>query len=167
MGRRRQRRKSGEDVELNLTAMLDMAFQLLAFFILTFRPPPVEGQISMRLPPPKPVLADPKSKLDVGQNESKNLPIGYNTLVVSLFADPNGTLAGLSVGETPVQTLPGLDTKLKQIFADKDNPFDQVIVQVEEDVKYEDLMKVVEICASQKLPNGQSLDRLSFVENPK
>ena len=32
--------------------MLDMAFQLLTFFILTFRPAPIEGQISLRLPPP-------------------------------------------------------------------------------------------------------------------
>ena len=167
MGRRRHRRKSGEDVELNLTAMLDMAFQLLAFFCLTFQPPPAEGQISMRLPPPKPVLSDVKSKIDAGQNQSKELPTGLNTLVVSLFADPSGTLSGLSVGETPIPTLPSLDAKLKKIFADKDNPFDQVIVQVQEDVKYEDLMKVIEICASQKLPNGKLLDRLSFVENPK
>ena len=35
--------------------MLDMAFQLLTFFILTFRTVPVEGQINLRLPPPKPI----------------------------------------------------------------------------------------------------------------
>ena len=34
------RQQSSEGVELNVTAMLDMAFQLLAFFILTFRPGP-------------------------------------------------------------------------------------------------------------------------------
>ncbi len=33
--------------------MLDMAFQLLAFFVLTFRQAPLEGQISLRLPPPQ------------------------------------------------------------------------------------------------------------------
>ena len=163
----RRRKRKSDDVELNLAAMLDMAFQLLTFFILTFRPPPAEGQISLRLPPPRPALADPKSKIDVGQNESKDAPKGLNTLVVSLFADPNGNLAGLSVGETPIQTLPGLDTKLQSIFSDKDNPFDQVIVQVGEEVKYDDLMKVIEICAKQKLPNGDTLHSLSFVENPK
>lgn len=166
MGRRRKK-KSSDDVELNLAAMLDMAFQLLTFFILTFRPPPAEGQISLRLPPPRPVLADPKAKIDVGQNESKDAPRGVNTLVVSLFADPNGTLQGLTVGDTPIPTLPGLEAKLEGIFADKDNPFDQVIVQVGEDVKYEDLMKVIELCAKQKLPNGETLHSLSFVENPK
>ncbi len=45
MGRKKKKRRSQSEVELNLAAMLDMAFQLLAFFILTFRPAPLEGQI--------------------------------------------------------------------------------------------------------------------------
>ena len=36
--RRFRRRGSSNVVEINLAAMLDMAFQLLAFFVLTFRP---------------------------------------------------------------------------------------------------------------------------------
>ena len=39
--------RSQGDVELNMAAMLDMAFQLLAFFILTFRPSAVESQVSL------------------------------------------------------------------------------------------------------------------------
>src|SRR5262245_176998 len=50
--RRRHRRGSSQGVQLNLAAMLDMAFQLLAFFILTFRPAPVEGQLAVNMPPP-------------------------------------------------------------------------------------------------------------------
>ena len=41
---------------LNVTAMLDMAFQLLAFFVLTFKPPPAEAQIFLKLPPYQAVL---------------------------------------------------------------------------------------------------------------
>ena len=63
MGRRRKKRRSQSEVELNLAAMLDMAFQLLTFFILTFRPAPIEGQISLRLPPPQ--------ARDVGQGGAK------------------------------------------------------------------------------------------------
>ena len=55
MRRRRHRGRSKHDVELNLAAMLDMAFQLLAFFILTFRPSPVEGELALNLPPPRAV----------------------------------------------------------------------------------------------------------------
>ncbi len=42
MAHKKKKRKQGE-VELNMASMLDMAFQLLTFFILTFRPPPAEG----------------------------------------------------------------------------------------------------------------------------
>ena len=41
MLRYKKKARSHGEVELNMTAMLDMAFQLLAFFILTFHPSPV------------------------------------------------------------------------------------------------------------------------------
>ena len=36
--------------DLPITPMLDMSFQLMAFFVFTFRPSPTEGQIAMSLP---------------------------------------------------------------------------------------------------------------------
>jgi len=47
------RRRQGTDFvepDLPITPMLDMSFQLLAFFIMTFRPAPTEAQIAMTLP---------------------------------------------------------------------------------------------------------------------
>lgn len=38
------------DITLPITPMLDMSFQLLSFFILVFRPLPLEGQMAMHLP---------------------------------------------------------------------------------------------------------------------
>ena len=49
MSRRSQGTESVEP-DLPITPMLDMSFQLLAFFILTFKPAPTEGQIAMTLP---------------------------------------------------------------------------------------------------------------------
>jgi biopolymer transport protein ExbD len=49
----RNRRHQGTDhvdPDLPITPMLDMSFQLLAFFILTFRPQPTEMQILLALP---------------------------------------------------------------------------------------------------------------------
>ncbi len=49
---RRQRMKTEEvEPDLPIIPMLDMSFQLLAFFIITFHPAPTEGQIAMQLPP--------------------------------------------------------------------------------------------------------------------
>src|SRR5208283_3757273 len=97
--RRKRKRRSQSDVELNLAAMLDMAFQLLTFFILTFKPAPVEGQISLRLPPPIPVTA--KGKVEAGQDVTSTEPVkGVNTLTISAFANPGtGDIAALGVGE--------------------------------------------------------------------
>ena len=47
------RRRQGTDhvePDLPITPMLDMSFQLLAFFIMTFKPAPTEGQIALALP---------------------------------------------------------------------------------------------------------------------
>ena len=33
-----------------VTPMLDMTFQLLFFFVITFKPTPIEGQIALYLP---------------------------------------------------------------------------------------------------------------------
>src|SRR5882762_9919615 len=48
-----KRKRSGTDFvepDLPITPMLDMSFQLLAFFIMTFKPAPTEGQIALALP---------------------------------------------------------------------------------------------------------------------
>ena len=40
-----------------IAPMLDMAFQLLTFFVLTYHPAPQEGQFVMNLLPPQPATA--------------------------------------------------------------------------------------------------------------
>jgi biopolymer transport protein ExbD len=50
MSRRRRQATDHVEPDLPITPMLDMSFQLLAFFIMTFKPAPTEGQIAMTLP---------------------------------------------------------------------------------------------------------------------
>jgi biopolymer transport protein ExbD len=48
-----KRKRPGTDFvepDLPITPMLDMSFQLLAFFIMTFKPADTEGQIALALP---------------------------------------------------------------------------------------------------------------------
>jgi biopolymer transport protein ExbD len=152
---------------LNVTAMLDMAFQLLTFFILTFKPAPIEGQISLRLPPPQAVVVT-KNAQKAGSDYNNTNPVqGVNTLTISVFADPKtGAIQSLGVGETQVSGLAALNGKLKEVFADPGNPFDQVIIQVSDACRYDELMKVVDVCTQQVLPDGHKLSKLSFVEVP-
>src|SRR5580698_8484067 len=96
---RKKRRSSGhEEVELNLAAMLDMAFQLLTFFILTFKPAPVEGQINLRMPPPQSITPVAGGK-SAGKDFDNPDPLkGLNTLVIDVAAKPDGTVGSMQAG---------------------------------------------------------------------
>lgn len=167
MRKRRKKRRSQSEVELNLAAMLDVAFQLLTFFILTFRPAPVEGQISLRLPPPQATRVVEGSQQAGGDFANTNPIQGVNTLTISVFADPRtGTVSGLGVGEAQVPGLAALDARLRDVFSDVGNPFDQVIIQVSDSCRYDELMKVIDVCTRQTLPDGKKLSKLSFVGLP-
>jgi biopolymer transport protein ExbD len=155
--------RSGNGVELNVTAMLDMAFQLLAFFVLTFRPAPDEGQISLRLPPPQPIR---------GTSEGPRPPIetqwrqGVETLLLGIGQSPGGAI-DYAVGQTRLASLAALESRLKQAFADPRQPFRQVVLEVEGAVAYEQVLLVVERCTRQKLPDGSPLAKLSLVERTR
>ena len=170
MSRRKKKREQG-NVELNLAAMLDMAFQLLTFFILTFKPSPVEGQVALRLPPPQAIAAkNPANAKQAGNDANDTSPVkGVNTLIITAFARPDGGLVSLAVGESMLgvdKSLRALNDKLQTVFGDPGNPFDQVIIQVAGELRYDDLMRVVEVCTKQTLPDGNKLSKLSFVEMP-
>jgi biopolymer transport protein ExbD len=159
-------KKKEEEVEMNLAAMLDMAFQILTFFILTFKPAPVEGQIQLRMPPPMPAVYIKDAKEKAGDNEANKNPVkALNTLPISVFGSATGKISQIAVGDAVTNEF-GLGEKLKAAFGDSGAGFDQVIVQVGSSVNYESLMKVIGICTQQKLPNGERLSKLSFLELP-
>ena len=72
----------------------------------------------------------------------------------------------MAIGKAKMADLRALDQGLRADFADPDALFDQVIVQVGTSLRYEELMKVMEVCARQKLHSGKKLTKLSFVELP-
>src|SRR5689334_13375278 len=46
----KRKAESAPEVELPITPMLDMAFQLLTFFVFTYHPSALEGQMELTLP---------------------------------------------------------------------------------------------------------------------
>jgi len=165
MSRRRKKHRKQGEVELNLAAMLDMAFQLLTFFILTFKPAPVEGQVQLRMPPAQPITATSGQK--AGSDASNANPVkGLDTLVITALAKDNGDLAQMAVGETSMGSVQALERKLAQVLGDPSLGFEQVVVQVDSRLRYDGLMSVIDVCTRQKLPNGDTLTKLSFVELP-
>ena len=52
---------------------------------------------------------------------------------------------------------------LKKAIGDPACPFRQVVLQVGDDLRYGELLKVVEVCTQQRFANGEELKKLSFV----
>ncbi len=155
-------RKSPPEVELNLAAMLDMAFQILVFFVLTFRPAPVEGQVELRMPPPQARGGEGDAAAGAGTDPLKNL----TTLPIVLIATSDGYLGQIRVAERPAVIDPQLamfHAQLKKLFGDPATPFDQVVIQVGSTMRYDELMRVLDVCSRQRLPGGQRLSKLSIV----
>jgi biopolymer transport protein ExbD len=168
--RRRRRFRSKAEVELNLTSMLDMAFQILAYCIFTFNPSPVEGQLALHLPPAVPltnVAANPPDKAqaaDAGGTTAK-------TLEISVFAEPTGGVTSARVGLRPAFNGPAddanlrkLDKQLRDAFSFEGSPFEQIVIRFAPKLRYEELMKIIDVCMRQKMPDGQALRKISFVE---
>lgn len=166
MRRHRRRKRLQGEVELNLAAMLDMAFQLLTFFILTFKPAPVEGQVSLRLPPPQPVT-NVGGQAQAGDDVNNLDPVAnLDSLVISVVGDSGGNIGSLAIGENNIANVEQLETQLRIVLGDPSTKFEQVILQVGDTLRYEELMRIIDVCSRQVLPNGQKLSKLSFVELP-
>lgn len=87
------RRKGPSDLvepDLPITPMLDMSFQLLAFFIFTFRPAPTEGQLALALPKDE---GGPSTGVP---SPTEDAPTVY---VVRVEATDTGTIAGMTILE--------------------------------------------------------------------
>ncbi len=163
---RRNRRHVDGDVQLNMAAMLDMAFQLLAFFILTYQPGKVEGCISVRMPPASPVTRPDTSGGAQNPNDATALA-GAVSLQITVTANKEGGIGGIRVGEhAPVTDLGELEQKLRSITKVSESPFDQVLLKVSRNLEYQNVLKVIEICARNKLTSGDQQTKVSIVEIP-
>ncbi len=87
--RPRNTTSAGDDkIDLQMTPMIDIVFQLLIFFIMTFKIVAQEGDFSIKMP----------QKPSAGPPNPNQLP----PIQVRLSADANGQLAGIQVGQRPL-----------------------------------------------------------------
>ena len=161
MGRRKNHRTQ-QSVKLNLAAMLDMAFQLLTFFILTFKPAPVEGTIDLIMPPAAAVTPTPSTR----RTEPPLLdPLAdLRSLVIDVAATGEGSIDRLQAGGEAVGGLGQLDARLRELLQDRRMPFDRVVIHAGSQLRYDALLSIVDVCTRQRLADGRPLDKVSFVE---
>lgn len=142
------------DVELPITPMLDMTFQLLVFFLLTFRPQALEGQMDFSLPgtgaatavSPVPAAGDlPEQELVL---VIKTARAGLN----------NGSISHLVIqsrtGEVAVANLDALSQYLRQVNQDQAESFSTITITADSPLKYACLMEVMDVCRKAGLRVG-------------
>lgn len=78
-----------EEIKMNMTSMIDIVFQLLVFFVMTFNPPQYEGDFSVKMP----------LTSDTPDNDNIDPPSVIN---VKLTAALDGTLSNILVNSVPV-----------------------------------------------------------------
>ena len=96
----KRKRRELVDPDLPITPMLDMSFQLMAFFILTFRPMPTEAQLPLALPKEQGEQNAPPPTLD--------FPVEDEELIVQVYSTDVGQIAditlALKTGNVPFKT---------------------------------------------------------------
>jgi biopolymer transport protein ExbD len=145
------------EVEIQVTPMLDMAFQLLFFFVMTFRASPQERQFEMTLLP-----AQPATRMDAplsAEASSSEVPAGLRTLPTTLHSGPGGRLGRVTLGEVEIAGMDQLKKELEDILSHKDEyPFDQALLKVDPKLRYSELMQVINVFSRLKV------NKISFAE---
>ncbi len=93
-------RDSGDKVETQMSAMIDIVFQLLIFFMLTLKIIPEEGNFNISMPVSAP-------------SQSQEDPPPVIEYKVRMLSDANGNLVDIRVGERSLgNDLPGAFERL-------------------------------------------------------
>jgi biopolymer transport protein ExbD len=164
----RRKTEAGPEPTLPVTPMLDMAFQLLAFFVMTYHPSDLEGQMELSLP--SEAISQAKDKEDIKQDaqvdKEQDLNLSANlTVIVRTQRDNinNGLISGISLqddaGTGAVDTLDKLREELKSRRATVENK-ENIKIQADGKLKWEEVINVMDVCQQAGFKN------ISFVPPP-
>jgi biopolymer transport protein ExbD len=136
------------DVMFPVTPMLDMAFQLLAFFILTFKVPTAETHLDLDLPATPaalPTAAQGKAQLRPARTVDSDLE---NDLLVRVEADDLGDLKNLRLGEAPVPDLATLGNRLRRYTQLLEGRPLRVRLVADDRLRYEPAAQIIATCSA-------------------
>ena len=140
----RKKIQKSEAPDVPVTPMLDMAFQLLTFFVLTYKPAPSEVQFVHE------PASRPAGDLDHGRGTQRiSRPTTLPASLRTLAHDPEGRRGGQARPDhgrrngdsqpTPRRSRKSWTSTLQ----DPNLPFDQTVLKVDPRLKYSELMKVI------------------------
>jgi biopolymer transport protein ExbD len=137
-----------DEVLFPVTPMLDMAFQLLAFFVLTFRSPSAETHLDLDLPATPaalPAAAEGKARPRPARTVDSDLE---NDLLVRAEADDLGDLKALRLGEALLPDLDTLGNRLRRYAQLLDGRPLRVRLVADDNLRYEPAARIIATCSA-------------------
>ena len=132
----RKRKKSEIHAgELNLTAMIDVAFQLLSFFLIAIKPVDVVANLDAFRPSPEKT-----------NTQESSVPM-IKIMVLPMNPGESGVYV---LNETPMTT-PQMESRLKK-YADTD-PSQTILIMCAKRSTHKQLIELLDKCAKYKLTN--------------
>ena len=106
---RNVQRHADEEIELQMTPMIDIVFQLLIFFIMTFKIVAPEGDFNIKMPRDAP---------------SDQLPPDTQLppIKITLRAAPDGSLAAIQYGQRTLRSFDELHGEIRRYIGDGVEP---------------------------------------------
>jgi len=142
---RKRKKEAPISIAVPIVPMLDMSFQLLSFFIITFKPMPTEGQLSINLP--KLDSTDQPPPLEPIPPEDKK-----DEYTVSVHSTSGGDFAllGLKGPTANLENIKSLNELLGELrkIPKPEGKADKVSITIEaaNDLNYAKLIEVMDLC---------------------
>jgi biopolymer transport protein ExbD len=136
---------SGPDkVEMQMTPMIDIVFQLLTFFLFSFKIAAVEGDFNIRMPVAGPGTPDAESQLPIK---------------VRLAADTEGNLASIQLADRPLPNFRALHEQVMNIVGSDAGPnaaatTAEAELDCDYNLKYQNVIKAITAISGQVTPDG-------------
>ena len=150
MSARRPARRTGPPIEVQfpVTPMLDMAFQLLAFFVLTFQTPTSETRLDLYLPAASAALpGSTEGQATEAPRRRADLDL-ENDLWIKAEADDLGDLKSLALGDSPLPDLAALTDRLRRYNRVLDGRPLRVRLLADDRLRYEQAARIVGACTT-------------------
>jgi biopolymer transport protein ExbD len=128
--------------------MLDMAFQLLAFFVLTFKAPTAETHIDLHLPAsPAALPSAPTGRARPSPARAVDTDL-ENDLLIRAEADDLGDLKILRLGEAIVPDLTALGSRLRRYAQLLGSRPLRVRLLADDRMRYEPAARIIATCSA-------------------
>jgi biopolymer transport protein ExbD len=133
-----------DKVEMQMTPMIDIVFQLLTFFLFSFKIAAIEGDFNIRMPVAGPGTPDAESQLPIK---------------VRLAADAEGNLASIHLADRALPNFQALHQQVMNIVGSDAGPNAaasgaEAELDCDYNLKYQNVIKAITAISGQVTPDG-------------